>query len=287
MYPREHFRIPLRDRVLELGPRTLILGVLNVTPDSFSDGGRYFKLADAVKRAWEIADEGADILELGGESTRPGSEGVTAEEEMRRIVPVLEGLRGSYPLPVSIDTSKEEVAQAALERGAAIINDVTSLNKSPGIGPLAARFGAALVLMHMRGRPSNMQLLPPSPDILAELEKWSVEAVARTRKLGVSSDKIILDPGIGFGKTVSQNLEILRNLNRLTKAGFPLLVGTSRKSFIGTLLNRPAGERIFGTAASVAVSIMYGAHIVRVHDVAAMRAVAAFMDALASERSEA
>src|SRR5207247_11090767 len=157
-------------------------------------GGRYFRPAEAIKRAWEIADEGADILELGGESTRPGSEEVTAEEEMRRILPVLEDLGGTYPLPVSIDTSKEEVARAALERGAAIINDVTSLNKSPGIAPLAARFGAALVLMHMRGQPSNMQLLPPSPDILAELEKWSVETVASTRKWGVSSDKIILDP---------------------------------------------------------------------------------------------
>ena len=287
MHPRMHFRIALRDRVLELGPRTLILGVLNVTPDSFSDGGRYLDPADAIERAWKIADEGGDILELGGESTRPGSQGVAAEEEMRRLLPVLEKLAGTYPLPISIDTSKEEVARAALERGAAIINDVTSLSKSPGIGPLAARFGAALVLMHMRGRPSNMQLLPPSPDILAELENWSADAVARAGKLGVSSDKIILDPGIGFGKTVSQNLEILRNLNRLAKAGFPILVGTSRKSFIGTLLNRPAGERIFGTAASVAVSIMYGAHIVRVHDVAAMRDVAKFMDALASERSEA
>jgi dihydropteroate synthase len=262
------------------------MGVLNVTPDSFSDGGSFLKPADAVIRAWEIAHEGAHILDVGGESTRPGSQGVSADEELSRVLPVLEALAGSYPLPISIDTSKAEVARRALELGAELVNDVTGLRWSPQIAEDVARFGAGLILMHMRGDPSTMQVIPPSPDILAEIESWARENIARAGNAGVSSAKIILDPGIGFGKTVRQNLEILRDLGRLADLGFPLLVGTSRKSFIGALLDRPTGERIFGSAASVAASIMSGAHIVRVHDVAAMRDVARFIDALCSERSE-
>ncbi len=276
----------MREHSLELGPRTLIMGVLNLTPDSFSDGGRFLDPRAALTRAWEIADEGADILDVGGESTRPGSQGVSVEEELSRVMPVLEGLAGSYPLPISIDTSKAEVVRAALELGAELVNDVTALCKNPQIGEKVASFGAGLILMHMRGDPSNMQIIPPSPDILSEIEEWARDALARAGNSGVSSDKIILDPGIGFGKTVSQNLEILRNLGRLAMLGFPLLVGTSRKSFIGAILSHPTGERIFGSAASVAASIMFGAHIIRAHDVAAMRDVARFIDAIWSERSE-
>jgi dihydropteroate synthase len=281
---RKQFTFYARDRVLDLGSRTLLMGILNVTPDSFSDGGRFGEVSAAVRRAWQIADEGADILDVGGESTRPGSTGIPLEEELHRVVPVLEELAGKYPLPISIDTSKPEVARAALELGAALVNDVTSLAGDPRVGMEAARFQAGVILMHMRGTPADMQRIPPSPDVLAELERWAHEAVARAQKCGVSSERILLDPGIGFGKTTSQNLEILRNLDRLTTMGFPLLVGTSRKSFIGAILKSPAGERIWGTGATVAASIIFGAHIVRVHDVAAMREIADVTDAIISER---
>jgi dihydropteroate synthase len=276
--------IHARDRILELGSRTLLMGVLNVTPDSFSDGGRFLEPSAAVERAWTIAGEGADILDVGGESTRPGSSPIPVEEELRRVIPVLEKLDGKYPLPISIDTSKAAVAHAALERGAALVNDVTSLRADAGLGIEAARFGAGMILMHMRGEPANMQKIPPSPDILKELEQWAHEAVARAQNCGVSSGRIILDPGIGFGKTASQNLEILRNLDRLGTIGFPLLLGTSRKSFIGAVLKNAAGGRIWGTGATVAASIIFGAHILRVHDVAAMREIADMTDAIINER---
>ncbi len=281
---RRRFILPIPNHNIELGSRTLVMGILNVTPDSFSDGGRYLEPAAAVERAWELAEQGADILDVGGESTRPGSKGISAKEELRRVMPVLEALAGKYPLPISIDTSKAEVAHAALEAGAGLVNDVFSLAGSTRLGEEAARFHAGLILMNMRGDPASMQRIPPSRAILPELEHWAQEAVARAQKCGVSSERIILDPGIGFGKTTGQNLEILRNLNRLSATGYPLLVGTSRKSFIGTILNNPAGERIWGTAATVAASIIFGAHIVRVHDVLAMREVADMTDAIIRER---
>ncbi len=283
--PRKRYTLKAGNRTLELGARTLVMGILNVTPDSFSDGGRYDDPGKAVARAWRIAEAGADLLDLGAESTRPGSAGVSAEVELNRLLPVLDELDGSYPLPISIDTSKVEVAQAALDRGAAIINDVTALRNDPRIGPLAASSGAGLVLMHMRGDPATMQKLPPSRDILRELRLWADEAVARAQNYGVSCGQIVLDPGIGFGKTAEQNLAILRNLDRLAGAGFPLLVGTSRKSFIGAVLGNPDADRIWGTAASVAACVIFGAHIVRVHDVEAMRDAARIADAiLSSER---
>ncbi len=281
---RRHFTLQLPGFNLELGPRTLVMGILNVTPDSFSDGGRYLEPAAAVERAWEIAEEGADILDVGGESTRPGSAAISTGEEMRRVMPVLDALAGKYPLPISIDTSKSEVAGAALALGTAIVNDVTSLRGDPRLGAEAARSGAGLILMHMRGSPAGMQRIPPSPDILAELDRWAQEAVARAQKCGVCSERIVLDPGIGFGKTTRQNLEILRNLERLSDTGYPLLVGTSRKSFIGAIVSNPAGERIWGTGATVAASIIFGAHIVRVHDVGVMREVADMTDAIIRER---
>ncbi len=280
LYSRKTFLLKLPKHTIELGRRTLVMGILNVTPDSFSDGGRYLEPSRAVERAWQIAEEGADLIDIGGESTRPGCGGIDAGEELRRVLPVLERLAGEYLLPISIDTSKAEVARAALERGAALINDITGLQHDSRLGGEAASFGAGLILMHMRGTPATMQALPPSPDILEEIELWAEEAVARAQSYGVSSEKIILDPGIGFGKSASQNLEILRNLSRLTALGFPMLVGTSRKSFIGTILNRPEADRIWGTSATVALSIIFGAHIVRVHDVSAMRDVARMADAI-------
>jgi dihydropteroate synthase len=282
---RTVFKLQARNRVLELGDRTLVMGILNATPDSFSDEGRYFARDAAVERAWEIAKEGADILDIGGESTRPGSLGVSAQEEMERVLPVLDALGDRYPLPISIDTSKSEVARAALERGAAIINDITSFQKDPLIGSAAAEYGAAVVLMHMRGKPHNMQSIPPSPDILGEIEIWAQDAVARAQNSGISSNRLVLDPGIGFGKTAAQNLEIIRNLHRLAAAGFPILVGTSRKSFIGSILKKPASELVWGTSATVAASIVFGAHIVRVHDVAAIREVADVTDAIVQKKA--
>jgi len=282
---RRHYRIRARDRTLDFGSRTLIMGILNVTPDSFSDGGAFLDTPRAVERAWEIAKQGADILDIGGESTRPGSRGVSAEEELRRVLPVLEALSGRYPLPVSIDTSKSEVGRAALEAGAVLVNDVTALEKDSLLGEVAARCGAGVILMHMRGRPDTMQQLPPSPDILAEIDDWAGRAVARAESLGVARNRIILDPGIGFGKTVAQNLELVRNAGRLATAGFPVLIGVSRKSFIGKILSDPGADRILGSAAMVAASIIGGAHAVRVHDVAAMRDVARVTDALLEERA--
>ena len=247
-YSRKAYALRAGNWTLNLGARTLVMGILNTTPDSFSDKGRYFEPQAAVDRAWQIAEEGADILDIGGESTRPGSAGITAEEELRRVMPMLEALATGkkYPIPISVDTTKIEVARAALECGAAIINDITSLQKSPGIGPEAAKHGAALVLMHMRGEPGNMQTIPPSADILADIDAWAREAVGARRSAGVSRDRIVLDPGVGFGKTAAQNMQILKNLHRLAAAGFPVLVGTSRKSFIGSIVKKPAGRTGFG-----------------------------------------
>jgi dihydropteroate synthase len=282
MCSRKPYVVKARDWVLNLGERTLIMGILNVTPDSFSDKGRYFDAKAATDRAWQIAEEGADILDIGGESTRPGSQGVSIEEELQRVIPAIEALASGpkYPIPISVDTTKPEVAKAALEAGACIINDISSLRNSE-MGATVAKYAAALILMHMRGEPGNMQSIPPSDDILGDIEKWAQEAVARASNAGVSSDKIVLDPGIGFGKTAAQNFSLLRHLNRLAAAGFPILTGTSRKSFITSILKKPAGEQlIMGTSATVVASIMFGAHIVRVHDVAPIKDVVAVADAL-------
>jgi dihydropteroate synthase len=279
MQLRKKYRIRAGDTFLEFGSRTAVMGILNVTPDSFSDKGQYLAPSAAAERAWKIAEEGADILDIGAESTRPGSESVSVEEELDRLVPVLEAMGGGYPIPVSVDTSKAAVARETLSRGACIVNDVTALG-DPEMGCVVAEFGAAVVLMHMRGTPKTMQSMPPSEDILGDIDRWAEEAVARAQNSGVSSDKIILDPGIGFGKTAAQNFEILRNIDRLCARGFPVLVGTSRKSFIGSILKRPPGDLVLGTGASVAASIVLGAHIVRVHDVAQMREIADVTDAI-------
>jgi dihydropteroate synthase len=269
---------------MDLGSRTRIMGVLNLTPDSFYEGSRFPQPSMAVARAEGMVAEGADIIDIGAESTRPGSQGIDSGEELRRLVPVLDALRQNCPLPISVDTSKAEVAEAALERGAAMINDVTSLQKDPRLGELVGSSGAGLILMHMRGTPANMHLLPPSSDIMGELEAWAETAVERAKRSGVSCDRIILDPGIGFGKSAEQNVEILRNLNRLASFGYPVLVGTSRKSFIGAILNKSPEDRMWGSGAAVAASIVFGAHMVRVHDVGAMRDIARVMDVIVAGR---
>jgi dihydropteroate synthase len=291
MFRRRKFKLRLPSRTLLLGERTLVMGVLNVTPDSFSDGGLFLDTDAAVARALEIERTGADILDIGGESTRPGSSGVSAEEELRRILPVLEKLRGKIKIPISVDTSKSEVAEAAAAAGAEILNDVTALRNDPRIAEVARRRKLPLILMHMRGKPRTMQKGPFAKNVIRDVLTGLRHAIALARRAGVAKSQIVIDPGIGFGKNYEQNLDLLRRLPELSKLGYPLLVGTSRKSFIAHILrtqSQQASEsdnRTWGTAATVAASIMQGAHIVRVHDVAEMLQVARVTDAILSPRS--
>ena len=290
MFRRRKFKLRLPSRTLLLGQRTLVMGVLNVTPDSFSDGGLFLDTDAAVARALEIERAGADILDIGGESTRPGSKGVSAKEELQRILPVLEKLRGKIKTPISVDTSKSEVAEAAAAAGAEILNDVTALRNDPRIAEVARRRKLPIILMHMRGEPRTMQKGPFAKDVIRDVLTGLRRAIALARRAGVAKTQIIIDPGIGFGKNYAQNLELLRRLPELSKLGYPLLVGTSRKSFIAHILRTQsqqaseADDRIWGTAATVAASILQGAHIVRVHDVAEMAQVARVTDAILSPR---
>lgn len=280
---RRTFALRLPARTLALGQHTLVMGILNVTPDSFSDGGLYLDANAAVTRAIAMKAAGADIIDVGGESTRPGSAGVSAEEEMRRILPILRGLRGKIRIPISVDTSKAEVAEAAAEAGAEIVNDVTGLRNDPRIAEVARRRKLGLILMHMRGTPQTMQTTPFARDVIRDVNVGLRRSIALASKAGVAKSQIVIDPGIGFGKSHEQNCEILRRLPEFAKLGFPLLVGTSRKSFLGTALKQNTeNDRIWGTAATVAASILQGAHIVRVHDVAEMAQVARVTDVVRS-----
>jgi dihydropteroate synthase len=287
--PNKKFRLKLRSRTLVLGEGTLIMGVLNITPDSFSDGGKFFDTHKAIDHAVAMERDGADLLDIGAESTRPGSESIPAEEELRRLLPVLGALRRLIKIPISVDTRKAEVAEAALEAGAELINDISGLKHDMRIAEIVAKHGAPLILMHMRGEPSTMQAGPFAPDVMKDVTKGLRASLAKARKAGVANSQIILDPGIGFGKSYSQNYELLQKLSRLAKLGYPLLVGTSRKGFLGATLARdgkpaPPQERIWGTAATVAASILNGAHIVRVHDVAEMVQVARVTDCVLNSK---
>jgi dihydropteroate synthase len=269
-------------RTIAAGGRTLVVGVINVTPDSFSDAGQHFDPAVAAARAIEMEREGADIIEIGGESTRPGATALDAQTELSRILPVLDALSGRINAPISIDTYKVVVATEALARGASIINDVSALRFDPGVAAIVARAGAGLVLMHMRGNPSDMQQMAPSADILRDIESDLRLAIQQAEEEGVGRDQVIIDPGIGFGKTFDQNLQIINRLDRFSSLGFPIMIGTSRKGFIGHLTGRPKQERVFGTAATVAASVLCGAHFVRVHDVKEMVDVVKVADAIAA-----
>jgi dihydropteroate synthase len=271
-----------------LGEHTLVMGVLNVTPDSFSDGGEYLDARSAVARALLLERAGADLLDIGGESTRPGSALVSAEEELARVLPVLLALRGMLRIPISIDTRKAAIAEAAIAAGARIINDVSALRFDPAMGEVARRRRVPIILMHMRGEPGTMQKGKFARDVFRDVSSGLRAAVARARRAGIARSHIVLDPGIGFGKSCRQNLELLANLPRLATLGFPLLVGTSRKAFLGATLGSahspaPPDQRIWGTAATVTAAILGGAHIVRVHDVAEMAQVARVADAVAAE----
>jgi dihydropteroate synthase len=286
MTRRKFFRLKLPSRTLELGERTLLMGVLNVTPDSFSDGGKFLEPDSAIAQALAMADAGADLIDIGGESTRPGSQETPAAEELDRILPVLDALRVRIKIPISVDTRRAAVAELALRAGAEIVNDVSGLKHDPKIAEVAAEQGALLILMHMRGEPQTMQEAPFARDVMKDVIQGLRHSVAIARKAGLAKSQIILDPGIGFGKSYKQNYEILQRLPQLAKLGFPLLVGASRKSFLGATLARegkPASpeERIWGTAAAVTASILNGAHIVRVHDLAEMVQVARVADSVA------
>ena len=285
MIPRKIYRLRLASRTLVLGRRTLVMGVLNVTPDSFSDGGKFFRVADAVDAAMAMERAGADILDIGAESTRPGSDGISGEEELERLLPVLQGLRDRLKIPISIDTQKSRVAEIAIGAGAEMLNDISGLKSDPKIAEVAAQHGVPLILMHMRGKPRTMQRKPWAKDVVKDVSRGLRESAAIARKVGVRASQIILDPGIGFGKSFAQNYELLAKLPELARLGYPLLVGTSRKGFLGATLSRngeplPADQRIWGTAATVAASILMGAHIVRVHDVEEMAQVARVTDCL-------
>jgi len=285
MIRRKAFKLRLPSRILSLGERTLVMGVLNVTPDSFSDGGAYFDADAAVARGLEIESAGADILDIGGESTRPGAARISVEEERRRILPVLLKLRGRLEIPISIDTSKSEVAEAAAEAGAESINDVTALRADARIAEVARRRKLPLILMHMRGDPRTMQRKPFAREVMRDVTAALKKAVATARRAGVAKSQIVLDPGFGFGKSYEQNFELLARLPELARLGYPLLAGTSHKSFLGRALGGAAeSDRIWGTAATVAASILGGAHIVRVHDVAEMAQVARVADVIASRK---
>jgi dihydropteroate synthase len=273
----------LARRTLVLGERTLLMGVLNVTPDSFSDGGQFYTVEQALERARALVADGADIIDVGGESTRPGAEPVTAEEELRRIVPVVERLTSDTEVAVSVDTTKAEVAREALRAGAEIINDISALRFDFHIADEVAKAGAGLVLMHSRGTPATMHRLPPVPDILAEVTHSLRSSITMAERRGVPADSIVLDPGIGFGKSPEQNVELIARLDELVSRlpAFPILIGTSRKSFIGRLLDdAPVTERNLGTMATVTAAVLKGAHIVRVHDVGAARETVRVADAI-------
>jgi dihydropteroate synthase len=265
----------VQDRTLPIGERALIMGILNVTPDSFSDGGQFLDLDPALAHAEQMIAEGADIIDIGGESTRPGGEPVSIDEEIQRVVPVIEALVKRTDTPISVDTTKSEVARAALEAGAAIVNDISALRFDFFIADAVARAGAGLVLMHSRGTPATMHRLPPVADIMEEVTSSLRASVHMAERRGVKRESIVIDPGIGFSKTPEQNLELIARLDQLIAAfpDYPLLIGTSRKSFIGHIVvdkfgtPAPPEDRLHGTMATITAAILRGAHIIRVHDI--------------------
>ncbi len=284
----KHYTLAWGGHRLELGPRTLVMGIVNVTPDSFSDGGRFMSRDDAIDQGMRLMDEGADILDIGGESTRPFSDPVSTEEELRRVIPVIEALSRNGSVPISIDTTKAEVARQALEAGASIINDISSLRVDPAMAEVAAGHDVPIILMHMLGTPKTMQVDPAYDDVVAEVTAFLRQAAAQAVQAGIPADHIIVDPGIGFGKTFDHNLELMGRLDALHELGCPILVGSSRKAFIRHLL-KPADKKDIpanvpdvatGTQATVAAAALQGVHIVRVHEVADTRTTLSIIDAI-------
>ena len=280
-YLRSDYKIICNKVTLDLGSRTHIMGILNVTPDSFSDGGRYADTEKALQHAREMIGAGADLLDIGGESTRPGAQPVSEEEELARIIPIIERLAAETSVPLSVDTYKATVARKALAAGASIVNDISGLRFSPDMAKVAADAGAGVVIMHIKGTPRDMQQNPVYDDVVTEVMAYLEQGIEIAVNAGVDREKILVDPGIGFGKTLEHNLSLLQRLDEFRSLGRPIVLGTSRKKFIGTILDIPVPEeRVDGTAATVALGIERGAHIVRVHDVARMAQVARMTDAI-------
>lgn len=268
----------LRGRVIDLDePR--VMGIVNVTPDSFYDGGRFHEAGAAVEHARRLAAQGADIIDIGGMSSRPGAAEISVAEELRRVLPVVDAVVETATAAVSVDTCRAETARVALEHGVHMVNDITAL-ADPLLGRLVADAGAGLVLMHMQGTPATMQVAPHYEDVVAEVGRYLIERAGRARAAGVAPEAIVIDPGIGFGKTVAHNLQLLRRLAELAALGYPVLVGTSRKSFIGKVLGVEAEDRLVGSLASVVVARLAGASLFRVHDVAETRQVLAMTEAV-------
>ncbi|MCR4403998.1 MAG: dihydropteroate synthase [Candidatus Acetothermia bacterium] len=264
----------------ELGKRTLIMGILNVTPDSFSDGGLYLEHEKAIAHGLKLVEDGADIVDVGGESTRPGADPVPLEEELRRVIPVIEGLRSASRVTISIDTYKAAVAEAALRAGADMINDISAMRFDPRMAEVVRKYDVPVVLMHMQGEPRTMQANPHYNDLVGEVGAFLQERLSAAAAAGIAPERLILDPGIGFGKTVEHNLELLRRLAELKRLGRPILIGPSRKSFIGRLSDLPPGDRLPGTIATVVLGIANGADIVRVHDVLEVKRAVQVADAI-------
>ena len=272
-----------RQRVLRLGRKTAVMGVVNITPDSFYDGGKFLATDRAVGQGLALVEQGADLIDLGGESSRPGAEPVSVREELRRVLPVLTAIRPQVSVPISVDTTKSEVAEKALQAGADIINDISAFRFDPKLPRVVAKWEAGIILMHMRGTPREMQKLPPSDDILSEIRQDLRDAIETAFQHDIPSDNIAIDPGIGFGKTLEDNLRILNRLGFLESFDLPILIGASRKSFLGAILQFPTQGRLLGTLASVAIAIARGAHMVRVHDIAEVLKVVRVTDSILAE----
>ena len=266
--------------IREENPATLIMGILNVTPDSFSDGGMYYDATQAIEFALQMAEEGADIIDVGGESPRPGANTVELQKECDRILPVIEGIRTKSDILISIDTYKSEVARQSIATGAGMVNDISGMTFDPNMVDIIKESGLPVVIMHIKGTPKNMQKNPYYEDLMQELTEYFEERKKFARAKGILDQQIILDPGIGFGKRLQDNFQLLRELKKIVDMGFPVLIGPSRKSFIGLTLDLPVDQRLEGTAAAVTTGILKGARIVRVHDVKAMKRVALITDAI-------
>nr|WP_201150076.1 dihydropteroate synthase [Cyanobacterium sp. IPPAS B-1200] len=277
----------IRDYNFNWNQRTYIMGILNVTPDSFSDGGEYNELQKAVNQALVMVKDGADIIDIGGQSTRPGALEVTLEEELNRVIPVIKAIREKTDIPISIDTTRAEVAQRAIASGADIINDISGATFDPDMLDTVARLQVPIILMHIRGNPQTMQTMTDYQDLIGEIEEFFLDRIAQCVQKGITKSNIIIDPGIGFAKNYQQNIDILNNIKRLKNLGFPMLIGTSRKSFIGKILNEndPA-KRVWGTGATCSHAISQGADILRVHDVAPMYDITRVADAITRSKSD-
>ena len=276
----KNLRIKIRNSIFDFTKRTYLMGILNITPDSFSDGGKFFAADSAIKQAEKIESEGADLIDIGAESTRPGSEPITLKEELRRLIPVLKVIRKRLKIPISVDTYKSAVAKVVLHEGADMINDISGLRFDKQMVEVIAKSDVPCIIMHIKGKPKSMQKNPHYKDFMAEIFDFLEESLKYAKSAGINLKKTIIDPGIGFGKRLEDNYAILRRLSELKSLGRPIMVGPSRKSFIGLTLNLPVGERLEGTIAASVIAIMQGANILRVHDISAVKRAAIMTQAI-------